>query len=114
MDTSRMMITSGEKSMSCGWIIFSTESLKSSKPMITIITDTNRPDRYSSLPCPKGCSGSGSADDNLKPSRVITEDPASDKLLKASAVIAIEWLNNPAKNLLIKMECKLNVNPIIC
>ncbi len=45
----------------------------------------------------KGCSGSGSADDNLKPSRVITEDPASDKLLKASAVIAIEWLINPAK-----------------
>ena len=59
-----------------------------------------RPDKYSSLPWPKGCSRSAGILAILKPAKVTTEDPASDRLLKASAVIAIEPVKKPAKNLL--------------
>ena len=38
------------------------------------------------------------AAESLKPNKVTRDDPASDKLLKASAVIAIELLIVPAIN----------------
>jgi len=67
-----------------------------------IAPETSSPARYSILPCPKGCSGSGFLPANLKPIIEIIDEPASDRLLKASAVIAMEALNTPAMYLIIK------------
>ena len=51
---------------------------------------------YSILPCPKGCSGSGFCPEIRNPMSVIMEEPASERLLKASAVMAMELLRIPA------------------
>ena len=53
---------------------------------------------YSMRPWPKGWSGSGFLPARRKPSSVTAEEPASDRLLKASAVTAIEPDSRPAKN----------------
>ena len=58
-----------------------------------------RPVRYSIRPWPKGWSLSGFLEASKKPSKVMTEEPASDKLLKASAIIATEPEIKPAKYL---------------
>ena len=60
--------------------------------------DTKSPEIYSKRPCPNGWSESGLCPAILNPIRVMIEDPASDKLLKASAIIAIELLNKPTHN----------------
>ena len=73
------------------------ELLPSSTPMSRITMDTTRPDMYSNLPWPKGWCRSGAWAASLKPSRVTTELPASDRLLKASAVMAMEPLTTPAR-----------------
>ena len=78
------------------------ELVKSSNPINIITIDTIKPDIYSPLPCPNGCSLSAFLPVNLNPARVIIEEPASDKLLNASAVIATEPLNIPAKYLKAK------------
>ena len=60
---------------------------------------TARPDKYSMRPWPKGWSGSGFCPASLNPRMVTRLEPASDRLLKASAVMAMEPLMVPAKNL---------------
>ena len=87
------------KEVGSGVMIFLTEVLSSSTPISRIIADTASPDRYSTRPKPNGCSRSGLRAASLKPRSVITELPASDRLLKASAVIAIEPLSVPASSL---------------
>ena len=62
----------------------------SSKPMSTIKIETNSPEIYSIRPCPKGWSESGFCPAILKPASVMMEDAASDRLLNASAVMAME------------------------
>ena len=64
--------------------------------MISIATETRKPEIYSILPCPKGCSESGLCPEIRNPIKVIIEDPASDRLLNASAVMAIDPLKKPA------------------
>ena len=86
-------------SMASGCIIFSIELLPSSMPISIIIVDSARPARYSTLPCPKGCSASGFFAAIAKPSSVIIDEPASERLLNASAVIATEPDMRPAKYL---------------
>ena len=73
---------------------------------------TIRAEIYSILPCPNGCSLSAGILANLKPIMVITEEPASDKLLKASAVIAILAEINPTENF-IKNKIILTIIPTI-
>ena len=65
--------------------------------MRIITAATASPDMYSILPCPNGCSLSGFMPANLNPIRVISDDPASDKLLNASAIIAIEPHRKPVR-----------------
>lgn len=60
--------------------------------------ETASPERYSARPWPKGWSGSGILAAMRKPSSVTTEEPASDRLLNASAVMAMEPERVPAKN----------------
>ena len=64
-----------------------------------MIAATINPDTYSILPCPKGCLESAFIPPSLNPSIVTKEEAASDRLLNASAVIAIDWLIVPAINL---------------
>ena len=90
---------SSEASISSGERILSMDSNPSCTPTTMIISDTARPDRYSMRPCPKGWSGSGFFDAMRKPSSVMTEEPASDRLLKASAVMAMEPDSRPARYL---------------
>ena len=80
-------------------MIFIIESLISSYAIRRIAAATINPDTYSIRPWPNGCSESGFAPASLNPISVTAEDPASDRLLNASAVTAIEWLIVPAKNL---------------
>lgn len=85
--------------MSCGFMILPKESLNSSKPMMSMIAATASVATYSILACPYGCSSSALCAAILKPAIVMIDEPASDRLLNASAVTAIEWLIVPAKNL---------------
>ena len=65
------IITEGVlKLMFSGIIIFPTDDLQSSKPITSIITDTNNALIYSNLPCPKGWSWSAGLLDSLMPMRV--------------------------------------------
>lgn len=73
-------------------MIFIIESLISSYAIRRIAAATISPDTYSIRPWPNGCSESGFAPASLNPISVTAEDPASDRLLNASAVTAIEWL----------------------
>ena len=85
-----MTIISEEKSVAEGCRIFWKESLISSYAIIKIAAETTIPDKYSILPCPNGCSISGLVPASLNPIRVTRDEPASDRLLNASAVIAME------------------------
>ena len=76
--------------VSSGWIILPIESRMSSNAISTMSIATISPDRYSILPCPNGCPGSGFCPAMRNPVSVISEEPASERLLNASAVIAIE------------------------
>ncbi len=91
--------TPGRKSTASGRRIFPMEVLPSSSPTRRIIRLTSSPARYSARPWPKGCPSSAFCPASLKPTRVTTDEPASDRLLKASAVMAMEPVTTPAKNL---------------
>ena len=74
--------------------------------------DTATPDKYSILPWPKGWPGSGFFEARRNPSSVITDEPASDRLLNASAVTAMEPAMEPAMYLPAKSRIfrKIPVN----
>ena len=77
-----------------------------------MITEITIAVRYSALPCPNGCSLSGSLLANFVPTIVIIEDAASDILLTASKMIAIDPAIAPTvalkadKNILFKLNCR--------
>ena len=96
MEASRIPQVSQEKVTAAGWRILSTEDLASSAPISRIRPATTRPEMYSIRPWPKGWPASGFFPARRKPSSVTTEEPASDRLLKASAVMAMEPLRLPA------------------
>ena len=98
MEAHRMPTDSQEKATSTGWRTFSREDLASSRPTTRMATATARPDKYSIRPWPKGWSSSARLAAMRKPTRVTTEEPASDRLLKASAVTAMEPVSTPATN----------------
>lgn len=80
-------------------MILPKESLNSSKPMMSMIAATASVATYSILACPYGCSSSALCAAILKPAIVMIDEPASDRLLNASAVIEIAPLSIPAKSL---------------
>ena len=86
----------GSNFNSPGWKIVLTEDFKSSNAIKTISMETIKPEIYSILPWPKGWSLSGFLLDSLNPIIEMSEEPESDRLLKASAVIAIEPVIAPA------------------
>ena len=98
--------------MISGFKILSTDDLINCTPTSITIKATKRADKYSILPCPKGCSASAGLFDILKPIIVIIDDAASDKLLNASAEIAIEPTNIPTENF-IKNKTKFTMIPTI-
>ena len=69
-----------------------------STPTIRISRDTSSPARYSMRPWPKGWPSSAFCPASLKPTRVTTDEPASDRLLKASAVMEMEPVISPANS----------------
>ena len=97
-DAARIPSASSENVTSSGWRTLSTEDLASSTPISRIRPATASPEMYSIRPWPKGWSVSGSRPASRKPSSVTAEEPASDRLLKASAVTAMEPDSCPAKN----------------
>ena len=96
MEASKIPAASHENVTASGWRILSTEDFASSAPISRIRPATIKPETYSSRPWPKGCPASGFFPASRKPSSVTTEEPASERLLKASAVMAMEPLRVPA------------------
>ena len=99
MDATRMTKVMPLASTLPGCMIFSRELRTNSAPIRMIIMETRKPATYSIRPWPKGCSLSGFLPANWNPTKVIREEPASDRLLKASAMIATEPDSIPARNL---------------
>ena len=99
MEAARMPAVSGVSKVSSGWRIFSKELWPSSTPTSRISRETIRPARYSALPWPKGWSASAFCPANRKPTRVTTEEAASERLLKASAVTEMAPEISPAASL---------------
>ena len=93
-----MAITRGEAVTGAGCRILVREDWSSSQPISNISTATPRPERYSIRPWPKGWWASGFCPARWKPSRVMAEEPASERLLKASAVMATEPARVPASS----------------
>ena len=98
IEAQRMPTDSQEKSTASGWRIFSREVRASSTPTSRMAAATRSPVRYSMRPWPKGWSSSACLAARRKPARVTTEEPASERLLKASAVTAMEPVSSPARN----------------
>ena len=91
-----MAVETRLNSTGSGANIFSTEVFARSKPMKMMTMATINPATYSACPWPKGCSLSALRPAILKPSSVMTDEPASERLLKASAVMAMEFERMPA------------------
>ena len=87
------------KDTASGARIFSTDERARSKPISTMTMATISPATYSARPWPKGCSTSWRLPETLKPISVITDEPASDRLLNASARMAMEPVIVPASHL---------------
>lgn len=97
MDATSTSMGTSPASTGSGDIILSMDSKPSCTPTTTMMSDTATPERYSIRPWPKGWPGSGFFAAMRKPSSVMTEEPASDRLLNASAVIAMEPDSRPAR-----------------
>lgn len=104
IDTPSIIKVSFEMFISSDLNIFATELLPSSKPISIMTKDIIKPETYSILPCPKGCSLSAGEPAILNPMNDITDEPASDKLLKASAVTDTAPESIPTKSLPINRQ----------
>ena len=95
-----------------GDAIFSAEDLKSSTPTRVMSRETIKPDMYSIRPWPKGCSGSAGRLAIFSPAMVTTEEPVSDRLLKASAIMDTLPDKRPASSLKAN-KMRLQIMPVI-
>ena len=82
-----------------GCSTLTTDSFSREKPMPSTVTLTTSPARYSYRAWPKGCSASGALDASLNPTRLTILDDASDKLFRASAMMAMEPNSVPTASL---------------
>ena len=96
-----------------GSMIFFTDSTKEVMPAYSTIPDTIMALRYSIRPYPKGCFLSAGLAASLVPTIVMTEERASDRLLTASRITAIELdaspmaALNPARKMLVTIPIML-------
>ena len=86
---SALMTDTRLNSISCGCFIFPTASLKKVNPTCNTKNATTKAAIYSILPCPNGCSLSAGLLAILTPIKLMIDEPASDKLLNASAITEI-------------------------
>ena len=93
-----------------GLSIRSKDDLINCIPTSITMNATIKADIYSILPCPNGCSASAGLSAILKPIIVTIEEAASDKLLNASAIIAILEATTPTVSL-IANKIKLIIIP---
>lgn len=93
----KIRITNGTRSklISSGCSILEIELLKKVNPTSITRNETIKAAIYSILPCPKGCSASAGFPAIFTPIKLIIDEAASDKLLKASAVTARELRISP-------------------
>ena len=70
--------------------IFLTDSTRDVIPAYRTSVEMSMEVRYSTRPCPKGCFLSGSFPASLVPTIVIRDEAASERLLTASSVTAME------------------------
>ncbi len=98
-----------------GWRILSKEDVSNSNPTRIINISTIKPEIYSSRPCPKGCSLSTGFAAKRKPINVTTDEPASEMLLNASAMMATEPARIPKTSFPINRRTLriMPVNPAI-
>ena len=87
-----------ERSGGSGVTIFSIDSLSRSTPMTRIRNETVMDAIYSILACPNGCSRSAGFAEMRNEISEISCDPASDRLLIASARIATDPNSVPTAN----------------
>jgi hypothetical protein len=71
------------------------ELLNNVKPTCNTKKATANAAIYSNLPCPKGCSLSAGLLASFTPKKLIMEEAASERLLKASAVTEILLMIHP-------------------
>ena len=90
MDAASTATVSPLKTTGVGCSTLTTDSFSSEKPMPRMVTLTASPARYSYRAWPKGCSASGALLASRKPTRLTTLDEASERLFRASAVMAME------------------------
>ena len=81
--------------ISSGLRIFSNELFKNVKPTSMTRNETISAAMYSILPWPNGCSLSAGLFAIFTPTKLITDDAASERLLNASAMIASECMPTP-------------------
>ena len=81
-----------------GVMIFATDSLSSSTPMSRIRKETIMDATYSMRACPKGCSRSAGLAEMRKEINEMICEPASDRLLMASARMETDPVSKPTAN----------------
>jgi len=100
-----------------GDLILPMESFRKVNPTSNTRKDTMSAEIYSIRPCPKGCSSSAGLLAIFTPTKLISDEPASDRLLKASAVTDTLCTISPTinftmnKNTLHKMPTMLARTP---
>ena len=104
IEIARIITETSSKAVLLGAKIFSTELLKSSKPIRIIRNETASDATYSILACPKGCSLSAGFEESLKLIIEMICAAASERLLRASAITATEPAIIPARSLMAKRK----------
>ena len=93
------MIIAGTLKLSwSGFVILSMESVRRLNPTNIIMKETANEEIYSKRPCPKGWSLSGRLLLIFAPSILTSDEPVSERLLKASDVIAMLPIREPMKS----------------
>ena len=105
MEAARMATETQEKSTASGRRMEEMEDLPSSTPTRRMIRETSSPARYSMRPWPKGWPSSAFCPASRKPTSVTTEEAASVRLLRASAVMEME-------EHLVRMGDKTSYQPV--
>ena len=99
IDAPRTAKLRAENATGSGCRIFSKDERASSAPTSRISTETNKPERYSMRAWPNGCSSSAGRSARRKPSSVTSEDAASVRLFRPSAVMDTAPDSVPASSL---------------
>ena len=116
MDAASTPTVTQENAASSGWMILSMLVLISSKPSSRMMKATTSDAMYSMRAWPKGWSSSAGLPASLNDSSEITDEPASERLLTASAAMDTEpdtvpTMNFPANSSALST---MPVRPVSC